>query len=269
MQFRRDHLAMPPHQDKNVAVSIFPAAGMKGTQSLDRALQLLALVAEHQDAGISSASLVEQTDLDRTTVHRLLKALERHQLLYKESKAEGYRLGLQAYALGQSSMIRHPLVRHLAGKMKSLARKIDEPLFLVARAGDYSHCLHLEPGTRPVKSFYETVGNMRLLGLGVPSFALLSHMSDGDILSHFGRYEGEYIKNRMTLARLRKWVQEGRQLGFSNISGNGVRGVGVRFIFASCGEAALGFVAPSTRMSKNAAIEMGHLLCSEVKTCIG
>ena len=256
---------MPPHLDRNAVTSHLSDQNSKGTQSLDRALQLLALVAEHQDGGISTASLVQHTNLDRTTVHRLLKALERHQLLFKESKREGYRLGLQAYALGQASMIRHPLVRHFAGKMKSLARKIDEPLFLVARAGDYSHCLHLEPGTRPVKSFYETVGNMRLLGLGVPSFAILSYMGDDDILNHYKRYEDEYIKNRMTLTRLHRWVQEGRQLGFSNIYGNGVRGVGVRFTFGSSGEAALGFVAPSSRMGKSAAIEIGFLLIREMQ----
>lgn len=240
-------------------------ATSRGTQSLDRALRLLALVAQHHTEGIPAASLVEQSGLDRTTVHRIVKALERHQMLHRESRSSGYRLGLQSYALGQASMGRAPLVRQYAGLMKSLARKINEPLFLVARAGDYSHCLHLEESSRPVKTFSETVGSIRLLGLGVPSFAMLSHLSDHEILAHYERFESDYLKNRMTLTRLRKWVHEGRQLGFSHIYGNGVRGVGVRFTFGVNGEAALGFVAPSSRMGRSAAIDIGMMLSQELK----
>lgn len=247
---------------KNVRIA--SPARASGTQSVDRALALLARVAAHHQTGIKAAALAEQTGLDRTTVHRLIKALERHQLLHRENRTEGYRLGLEGYALGQASMARPPLVRQYVGLMKSLVRRVDEPLFLVARAGDYSHCLHMEAGSRPVKTFSETVGGTRLLGLGVPSFAMLSHMSDPEIVDHYARFEPDYLKNRMTFSKLRKWVDESRQLGFSHVQGNGVRGVGVRFVFGATGEAALGFVAPSSRLSKRAAMDIGGLLMQEI-----
>lgn len=236
----------------------------QGAQSVERALELLSLVAAQHGEGIKIPALAEQTGLDRTTVYRLVKALERHQLLHREARTEGYRLGLEAYALGQASMSRPPLVRQYSGLMKSLARRVDEPLFLVARAGDYSHCLHMEAGSRPVKTFSETVGGIRLLGLGVPSFAMLSHMGNSEVLVHYERFQEEYLKNRMTFGRLRKWVDEGREQGFSHIHGKGVRGVGVRFSFGASGEAALGFVAPSSRLSRNSAIEIGNWLKQEV-----
>ena len=235
-----------------------------GAQSVDRALELLTLVASQHEGGIKIPALVEQTGLDRTTVHRLIKALERHQLVHREARTEGYRLGLESYALGQACMPRPPLVRQYIGLMKSLARRVDEPLFLVARAGDYSHCLHMEMGSRPVKTFSETVGGIRLLGLGVPSFSMLSFMGNDDIAAHYKRFQDEYLKKGMTFARLRKWVDAGRRQGFSHIHGKGVRGVGVRFTFGISGEAALGFVAPSSRLSKSAALDIGAWLAQEV-----
>lgn len=262
MCFRRHDVNMTTN--RQTAATAARQGRASGAQSVDRALELLSLVAAHHGGGIKIPALVEQTGLDRTTVHRLVKALERHQLLHREARTEGYRLGLEAYALGQASMPRPPLVRQYTGLMKSLARRVDEPLFLVARAGDYSHCLHMEGGSRPVKTFNETVGGIRLLGLGVPSFAMLAHMDDCEVLAHYGRFQEEYLKNRMTLARLRKWVDEARQQGFSHILGKGVRGVGVRFAFGVSGEAALGFVAPSSRLSRNAAIDIGRWLVREV-----
>lgn len=235
-----------------------------GAQSVDRALQVLSMIGMRHVDGLSVAALAEMTGIDRTTVHRLVKALERQQLVHREARTEGYRLGLQACALGQSSMQRSPLVRQYKGLMKALVRKVDEPLFLVSRSGDYSHCLHMEEGSRPVSSFSETVGNLRLLGLGVPSLALLSHMADGDVLAHYERHHSEYVKKRMTLSRLKRWVSEARQQGFSHVHGKGVRGVGVRFSFGASGEAALGFVAPSSRLTEDDAIQIGRLLRREL-----
>lgn len=262
MPVREHYVAMT--KAKQIAADGSGPGRSHGAQSVDRALELLSLVAAQHGEGIKIPALVQRAGLDRTTVHRLIKALERHQLVHRESRTEGYRLGLEAYALGQASMPRPPLVRQYTALMKSLARRVDEPLFLVARAGDYSHCLHMEAGSRPVKTFSETVGGIRLLGLGVPSFAMLSHMGDGEVLAHYERFQEEYLKNRMTLARLRRWVEEGRKQGFSHIHGKGVRGVGVRFSFGVSGEAALGFVAPSSRLSRSAAIDIGNWLRQEV-----
>ena len=52
-------------------------AGVRGAQSIDRAMQLLQLMAAHHAQGIGLAQLVEATGLDRTTVYRIASSLVR------------------------------------------------------------------------------------------------------------------------------------------------------------------------------------------------
>ncbi len=232
----------------------------KGAQSTDRALRLLALVAAQHGAGIGVAALAAQSGLDRTTTHRLVKALEGHGLVHREGRTAGFRLGLQAMALGQTALQRPPLLVQYAPLMKSLVRRVNEPLFLVVRAGDRSHCLYLEEGSHPVRDFGESVGNLRLLGLGIPSFALLAHLDDGQVQAHYQRCRVEYEANQMGLIRLLKWISEARAQGYAHIYAKGLRGVGVRFTYGSCGEAALGFVAPASRLPRAQVPQLAALL---------
>lgn len=238
------------------------ASAEKGSQSTDRALRLLGLVAACHGSGASVATLAAQSGLDRTTTHRLIKALERHGLVHREARTEGYRLGLEAMALGQTTLQRPPLLMQCEPLMKSLVRRVDEPLFLVVRSGDYSHCLHLEEGSRPVRDFGETVASLRLLGLGIPSFALLAHLNDAQVQAHYQRCRAEYEANYMSLMRLRKWVNEARAQGYAHIYAKGIRGVGVRFTYGTCGEAALGFVAPASRLPRAQVVQIAELLRS-------
>jgi DNA-binding IclR family transcriptional regulator len=54
-----------------------------GTQAVDRAAELLALVVESPDPR-TFTSLVEQTGLAKSTGSRLLQALERHRLVQRD-----------------------------------------------------------------------------------------------------------------------------------------------------------------------------------------
>src|SRR5262245_28032634 len=71
-------------QSYNVELST-PAsvAPQTGTQAVDRAAELLALVVEAA-APRSFTALVEQTGLAKSTVSRLLQALERHRLVQRD-----------------------------------------------------------------------------------------------------------------------------------------------------------------------------------------
>ena len=55
-----------------------------GTQSIDRAAQLLIAVADSA-APIGVGELAEATDLPKSTVSRLVAALERHALVQRDS----------------------------------------------------------------------------------------------------------------------------------------------------------------------------------------
>ncbi len=241
------------------------AKGVRGAQSIDRAMQLLRLMAARHAEGIGLAELVEATGLDRTTAWRIAQSLVRSGMAARDDATGVYRLGIEAMALGLATMQRAPLLERSLPVMKALARRSGEPVFLVVRSGDYSQCLHLEAGPRPIRSFAETVGSMRLLGLGIPSFAFLARMSPAEVDAHCARHEAEYLAERLTVAKLQRWVTQARELGYAQISAQGVGGIGMRFALGSCGEAALGIVAPASRAPRSRGPMLAGLMREELR----
>src|SRR6185437_13356362 len=69
-----------------------------GTQSIDRAAQLLIAVAD-SDAPIGVGELAEATDLPKSTVSRLVAALERHALVQRDGVGDRDLTELSADAL--------------------------------------------------------------------------------------------------------------------------------------------------------------------------
>lgn len=224
--------------------------GVAGAQSLQRASGLLSLLAQHQAQGLGMAELVAHSGLDRTTVHRMIKALEALGLATRRAQDKRYGLGLQALALGLAAMQHSPLIARMTPTMKALARRCGAPVFLVVRAGDYSLCLHLEQGEAPIRSFADHVGATKLLGLGIPSFALLSALDDDQIRQHLAQHAREYAQWQLGEARLWRWVQQTRQQGYSHIHAQGLTGVGMRFALGDCADGALGIVAHAQRISR-------------------
>lgn len=68
-------------------------------QVLDRMLSILDVLAQ-SDSDLGPSELGEQLSLHRSTTHRLLKVLERHQLIRKSPVAGKYGLGIKLFELG-------------------------------------------------------------------------------------------------------------------------------------------------------------------------
>ncbi len=221
-----------------------------GTQSIARATVLLQHIGRHHAGGVLLQSLVDACGLDRTTTYRTVSALEHAGLVTRDPHTKAYGLGLEVMALGLCAMQKPPLVVRCVPAMKALARRSGEHVFLVVRSGDYSHCLHLEEGAKPVQSFAQTVGSTRLMGLGIPSLALLAHMPDEAISAHYQKHQAEYQSYRMTSSKLQKWVAQTRLLGHAQLTAAGLGGVGVRFALGSSGDAALGVIGPASRVTR-------------------
>ncbi|WP_326541615.1 IclR family transcriptional regulator [Pseudorhodoferax sp.] len=237
---------------------------LRGAQSTARTLALLQRVARGHAEGVALRTLVADSGLDRTTAYRLLGALVQGGLVQREAGTV-YRLGDEALALGLAALQRPPLVERCLPVMRALARRSGEPVFLVVRAGDHSHCLHLEQGPRPVRAFADSVHRLVLLGLGTPSFTFLAHMDDAALAAHYARHAEAYAAQRMGLAKMQRLARQARAQGYAQINAQGVGGVGVRFVLGSCGEAALGIVAPAARLPRARGPAMAQLLLEELR----
>lgn len=222
-----------------------------GSQSVYRALHLLKLVGMYHQDGISLATIVEHSGLDRTTAYRLLSALVDTGLLERGDKKR-YRLGLEAMQLGLKSMSRVPILERCKPLMIRLARRTEDTVYVVVRNGDYAHCIHCEEGSFPIKALVLQVDGLRLLGVGSAGTALLATLDDAAIAEFHGRQHKELPATRAKLPLLMREIQEIRRRGYANtkdLVAEGVSGVGVSFETAPGSHAAISIGAIRTRMT--------------------
>jgi DNA-binding IclR family transcriptional regulator len=100
-----------------------------GSQSIDRAAQLLVAVAESPD-GLSVGELVERTDLPKSTVSRLVAALERNALVQRDTARGPLRPGPVLTRLARRGLADRDLVELSAPALQRLAAASDETVNL-------------------------------------------------------------------------------------------------------------------------------------------
>ncbi|RYE77667.1 MAG: IclR family transcriptional regulator, partial [Oxalobacteraceae bacterium] len=176
-----------------------------------RSLQVLRVLGRHQEEGISVTDVIAETRLERSTAHRLLTCLVEERFAEKDPTTRRYRLGMDAMQLGLASLRRAPLVASYQPLMQRVARMSGDTVYLLARQGDYTICLHREDGPYPIKVFSTRVGDARLLGIGVGGMAILAALDDEDIerirAQHFEAFEAaglNAVQFARTIARTRK-----------------------------------------------------------------
>ncbi len=97
---------------------------MTGTQAINRALQILKVFDDHNPRWELTA-LVEAVGLNKTTVFRILTALEAEGLIEKTDTGE-YRLGSEAIAIGGRAARANPLREAASGHLRALSRSTGE-----------------------------------------------------------------------------------------------------------------------------------------------
>jgi IclR family acetate operon transcriptional repressor len=100
-----------------------------GTQSIDRAAQLLIAVAD-SDAPIGVGELAEATDLPKSTVSRLVAALERHALVQRDSLRGPLRPGPVMMRLARRGVGDRDLAELSADALRRLAEASAETINL-------------------------------------------------------------------------------------------------------------------------------------------
>ena len=237
-----------------------------GVQSLERAFGLLQVIARHHEQGVTLASLIAQSGLDRTTAHRMLRFLTGAGYVRRDATAgHAYRLGCAAMGLGLQAMTRPPLVDFMAPLMKSLARQTGDNVFLVTRLGDYSYTLHLEQGAHPMPRYRDLVGASRLLGLGTASMALLASLPDNEVQAHLLRHQADYAASPFSPLRLQRAIQRTRAAGYTLAAEPGVAGAGYAFEIQDLGTVALSILSSRARMPVARRHDLARLIAHEVR----
>lgn len=184
-------------------------------QVLDRALAILELLWK-QGPELSQAELIERLGLNKSTVRRLLKVLERHRLIEKSPSNGKYRLGLKLFEMG-SSAISHLDVRERArSHLEQLVLETGETAhFCILDRGEVLYLdKHEPPRTMRVPSTVGKRNPAHCTGVGKALLAFLPERELEELVRQRGLRA--FTPNTITtLVELKQELALIRQRGYS------------------------------------------------------
>lgn len=199
---------------------ILPAAAEKnslGAQSVDRALNLLPLIARSPQTGLGLGAIVEETGFSRPTARRLLLSLIRSGLVEQDPGSKAYRLGEETFILGTLAAPRFGLLDIAAESVAQLADTTGDTAYLSMRRDTFSVCMLKHNGDFPIRVQALQVGYRHPLGIGAGSLAILSALPKEeieDILAQNAQMiEAEYP--RSSVMALRDAVAQTQERGWA------------------------------------------------------
>lgn len=248
---------------------------LSGSQSVDRALRLLALVGREAERGSQLSDIVEESGLNKPTARRLLLALMRAGLVEQEARTRRYYLGEEAYVLGTLASRRHGLLELSIESLRNLSNTTMDTSFLSVRRGNYAVCLHREEGTYPVRTHALQVGNQHPLGIGAGSLAMLSSLDDHEVEiilaanrkileTRYAYYPVEQIRDDIAAARRQGYALNPGRI----VAGSWGLGLSIRFPDGRIA-GALSLAAIDSRMSAERQTELVRSLRAEVESIEG
>jgi len=184
-----------------------------GAQSVARAACILQAVGRAGNAQFSG--LARDTHLPNPTLRRLLISLIDAGLVDQDPATGHYRLGSQAYVLGQLAG-RHFRFHDLARDgLCRLAKVSGDSAFLSAFEGLSTVCLHREEGRFPIRTHVLNVGDRHPLGMGAAGLAILAALPEVTAAKMLAVNKGAIAHARPDLdpAQLETLVAQARSTG--------------------------------------------------------
>ncbi|NMM76180.1 IclR family transcriptional regulator [Acidovorax sp. SRB_24] len=237
-----------------------------GTQSASKVLRLLRIVGAQHAKGIRLKDLIEASQIDKSTVHRLLLCLLEEGFVEKIGSSKSYRLGIETLQWGFSSAGMDALSEKFRPTLMRLARITDDAVFLMVRSGDYVVCLSRVEGDHTTRAYVVEVGVRRLLGASAAGIAMLAKLPDEEVNALLARHEAEYIRHQYPIAALKKLVMRARVQGYSEVSDARIAadGLGCAFPMTDNTWAGLSIAVAQHRSTPERLKELSQLLLDEV-----
>ncbi len=193
-----------------------PTAGARtGTQAIERAVLVLREVAMRGSVGWDLQELAARCELNRPTVHRILRCLVEERLVEQRASDKRYLLGPLTFELGLSVPVRPAFLESVRQAVQRLARKLPKMTAISAlRSGDDCIC---------VARAGPSAGEAAALRIG-QRIGLLSRASGVAIVAALPVQEARALQARSRrrlahlgaehLSRAEQQVKVGRQRGY-------------------------------------------------------
>lgn len=229
------------------------AAAGTGTQSIERVVGMLRVVASRGRSGMRLGDVTAATGLPSSTCHRMLQRLEVEGLVERHPVTRKYLLGPLLYELGLLAGPRFHLAEHCADALAALADHTQDTVYLSERRGLEAVCSARALGDYPIKALTLDVGIRRPLGIGAGGLAILCALPPAEAEEVIEANAHRYTKlSSLDAATIREAVREGRVRGYAFLDGAvfpGTAAVGVAFPPQEP-VAALSVVAVSSRLDR-------------------
>lgn len=225
-----------------------------GTQSIERVVNMLRVVASRGRHGMRLGDVTAATGLPSSTCFRMLQRLEAEGMVERHPVTRKYALGPLLYELGLLARPRFHLAERCADTLASLAERTQDTVYLSERRGLEAVCSARALGDYPIKALTLDVGIRRPLGVGAGGLAILCALPPAEADEIIEAHADRYPKlSTLSADRVREAVAQGREQGFAFLDAAvypGTAAVGVA-IPALAPMAAISVAAISSRLDES------------------
>ena len=202
----------------------------EGSQSIGRAVEVLALVSSRSKAGSRLSDVAEATGLHMATARRIMQALVSEGLLAFDRKSKLYVVGpaILSFAIqGSPWFARREL---FVPVLETIAQRTSDTVLFSIKSGFEAVCLARREGAFPIRVMSLNTGSRRPLGAGSGSLAILAFLTDAEraeAMRHCARSYGPFGLSADDVTTM---AADARRTGFAFNPGriiDGVYGVGV------------------------------------------
>jgi DNA-binding IclR family transcriptional regulator len=187
-----------------------------GTQSIERVVNLLRVVASRGRNGMRLGEVSAATGLASSTCFRMLQRLESEGMLERHPVTRKYALGPLLYELGLLARPRFHLADRCKDTLAALAECTQDTVYLSERRGLEAVCSARALGDYPVKALTLDVGIRRPLGVGAGGLAILCALPATEADDIIEAHTDSYPKlSTLTASRVRDAVAQGREQGYA------------------------------------------------------
>ena len=176
-------------------MSIDANGGPGGLQSVDRALQVLELLAAWGSGGVSE--LAEQIGVHKSTAFRLLGALEARDLVEQTTERGKYRLGFGLVRLARRVNVQLEITEQARTLTEKLAHKVGESINVAVLRESYAVNVVQSRGQASIAS-HNWIGQLTALHATSSGKVLLAHLDPAERAALIGQGLERFTANTHT-----------------------------------------------------------------------
>jgi DNA-binding IclR family transcriptional regulator len=206
-------------EDRGMATSrritpVLQKAMSESTSSVERACRILRALSDPNVDRLTD--IANATDLDKTTVLRVLEVLLHDGFVSRDERTKRYSLGPELLALGSAALRNFDPQPVVQPSLMRLAGLFGDSVMLAIPSGVESVCVAFVEGTYPIRSNFQDVGSRRPLGVGAGGLALLAWLPD-DVRKAALEVIAPQLRQfpRINVKVLERLVAEAREKGYA------------------------------------------------------